>query len=53
MATDPVNGYAQDVIAGKIVVGRLVRLACERHLRDAEAADRDNWAAAEALALPS
>jgi phage terminase large subunit-like protein len=26
--------YARDVLAGKIVVGELVRLACERHERD-------------------
>jgi len=31
---DPVTQYAQDAVAGKIVVGKLVRLACERHLRD-------------------
>jgi phage terminase large subunit-like protein len=30
----PVTKYAQDVVAGRIVTGRLVRLACERHLRD-------------------
>ncbi len=26
--------YARDVVAGKIVAGQLVRLACHRHLRD-------------------
>ncbi|MCJ7676770.1 MAG: terminase large subunit [Anaerolineales bacterium] len=31
-----VTAYAEDVIAGRIVAGRLVRLACERHLRDLE-----------------
>jgi phage terminase large subunit-like protein len=31
---DPVSAYAWDVIKGKIVAGRLVRLACERHFRD-------------------
>jgi len=31
-----VTTYAEDVIAGRIVAGRLVRLACERHLRDLE-----------------
>lgn len=31
-----VTGYAEDVIAGRVVAGRLVRLACERHLRDLE-----------------
>ena len=30
----PVTAYAQAVIDGEIVTGRLVRLACERHLRD-------------------
>lgn len=34
--TDPVARYAEHVVAGKIVAGRLVRLACERHLRDIE-----------------
>jgi phage terminase large subunit-like protein len=28
--------YARDVVAGKIIAGPLVRLACERHLRDME-----------------
>lgn len=31
---DPVTAYARDVVKGKIVAGKLVRLACERHLRD-------------------
>ena len=31
-----VTAYAEDVIAGRVVAGRLVRLACERHLRDLE-----------------
>lgn len=31
---DPVTRYAEAVIAGRILAGRLVRLACERHLRD-------------------
>ncbi|HLN30042.1 MAG TPA: terminase TerL endonuclease subunit [Gemmataceae bacterium] len=33
---DPVASYAHAVLAGEIVAGRLVRLACERHLRDLE-----------------
>lgn len=33
-STDPVTRYAEDVVEGRIVTGRLVRLACERHLRD-------------------
>lgn len=31
---DPVTSYADSVVAGRIATGRLVRLACERHLRD-------------------
>jgi phage terminase large subunit-like protein len=31
---DPVEAYARDVCENRIVTGRLVRLACERHLRD-------------------
>ncbi len=37
MPVDPVTAYARDVKAGKIVAGRLVRLACERHLNDVRA----------------
>ena len=29
-AKDPVTQYARDVVDGKVVTGRLVRLACER-----------------------
>jgi phage terminase large subunit-like protein len=36
--SDPVTKYARDVVAGKIVAGRPVRLACERHLRDMKSA---------------
>lgn len=32
----PVTQYALDVVEGRVLVGRLVRLACERHLRDLE-----------------
>ena len=32
--SDPVESYARDVVEGRIVTGRWVRLACERHLRD-------------------
>ena len=35
---DLTTAYARAVIAGEIVAGRLVRLACERHLRDLETA---------------
>lgn len=34
---DGVGAYARAVVEGEIVTGRLVRLACERHLRDIEA----------------
>lgn len=37
-ALDPATRYALDVIEGRIVVGELVRLQCERHLRDLETA---------------
>lgn len=43
MATklDPVTRYATDVVQGRIVAGRLVRLACQRHLDDlAHAAEK-------------
>lgn len=30
----PAEQYARDVVDGRIVSGRLLRLACERHLRD-------------------
>jgi phage terminase large subunit-like protein len=32
--TDPATDYARAVVAGEIVAGRLVRLACQRHLQD-------------------
>lgn len=31
---DSATAYAEDVVAGRIIAGELVRLACERHLRD-------------------
>ena len=31
---DRVQQYAENVVAGRVVTGRPVRLACERHLRD-------------------
>lgn len=31
---DPVRAYARSVTTGKVKAGRLVKLACERHLRD-------------------
>lgn len=33
---DPATQYARDVTKGKIVAGKLVKLACARHLRDLE-----------------
>lgn len=38
MTADPVREYAARVVAGHEVVGRPVRLACERHLRDLDTA---------------
>jgi len=35
-AAHPTTAYALAVVAGEIVAGRFVRLACERHLRDLE-----------------
>ena len=34
--SDAVHDYARDVLAGRIVAGPLVRLACARHVRDLE-----------------
>jgi len=40
----PITAYAEAVTRGEIVTGRLVRLACERHLRDLQTADeRGLW----------
>jgi phage terminase large subunit-like protein len=36
---DPVTAYAKDVTEGRIVTGKWVRLACERHLCDLERDD--------------
>lgn len=33
-AEDPTTAWAQDALAGRIVVGEIVAAACERHLRD-------------------
>ncbi len=33
---DPVTAYARAVVGNEMITGRLVRLACERHLRDLE-----------------
>jgi phage terminase large subunit-like protein len=43
-ATHPVTLYAQSVVAGAVIAGRFVRLACERHLRDLEnGGERGLW----------
>ena len=52
--SDPVEAYATAVVENRLVTGRLVRLACERHLRDlVEGPDRglrwDRAAAQRAL----
>lgn len=50
-STDTVTAYAQAVVSGKVTVGLLVRLACERHIRDIEAGPARglewDWPAAE------
>ena len=51
---DPVTTYARRAVAGKILAGRMVRLACTRHLRDlSEGGERglrfDKAAAARAI----
>ena len=33
-SVDAVGRYARDVVAGRIIAGKPVRLACERHLKD-------------------
>src|SRR5689334_16467228 len=50
---DPTTRYAKDVTVGRIVAGRLVRLACQRHLDDlSTAGDRGlEWRPAEAAAV--
>jgi phage terminase large subunit-like protein len=36
---DPVSAYARHAVSGEIIVGKLVRLACARHLRDLKRKD--------------
>lgn len=47
MATYPnvndANRYARDVVAGKILACRYVKLACQRHLNDLERAKDQRW----------
>lgn len=40
---DPVTQYAVDVLAGQIIAGPWVRLACKRHLADLERTDELRW----------
>jgi phage terminase large subunit-like protein len=52
----PVTTYARGVVGGKIVTGRLVRLACERHLADLKSGGKrgliwDGAAARHAIAF--
>lgn len=37
---DPVSDYAHAVLSGEVPAGRWVRLACQRHLRDLEQAEK-------------
>jgi len=39
---DPATQYAQDVVKGKIVAGKFVRAACQRHLNDLETCKERN-----------
>lgn len=41
--TDAVTKYAQGVLSGEIVAGRLVKLACSRHIRDLERQGTDEF----------
>lgn len=49
-APDPVTAYAKEVIAGRVVAGRLVKQACARHLDDVAHASAKGleWRAAAA-----
>lgn len=40
---DRTTQYAADVLAGKIVAGKLVKLACKRHLKDIERSKSDEF----------
>ncbi len=43
MIKDLTTAYAKDVLEGKIVTGKLVKLACERHLNDLERAKTEEF----------
>ncbi len=51
VTTGAVTAYAEAVLAGGVVVGTLVRLACERHMRDLVRTDLVWDAAASAKAI--
>lgn len=40
---DPITQYALDVVEGRIVAGRLVKGACQRHLNDLQIAEQRGW----------
>lgn len=42
--TDSVTQYCNDVLEGKVITGRLVKLACERHLNDLERSKTNDFA---------
>ena len=42
-STDPATLYALDVIEGRLVTGKLERLACQRHLNDLERQGTDGF----------
>lgn len=42
-ALDPITQYARDVVEGRVITGRWVRLACERHLRDLDRQGADKF----------
>ena len=43
MIKDLTTAYAKDVLEGKIITGKLVKLACERHLNDLEKVKIDEF----------
>lgn len=40
---DPVTEYAENVLAGRVVAGPYVRLACQRHINDLARTDELVW----------
>jgi len=43
LPVDPVTAYARSVVTGKVVAGKLVRLAAKRHLRDLQKSRTKAW----------